>query len=117
MKTCKLCKKSFNGRSDKIFCSVRCKSEYAHKLRKVNSASTLAIDTILHRNRSILLELLGKNISQKKVERILLDKKKFNFSYVTQYHLNSRNKMVNYVYDFNWIVFSDQEILIRRIRK
>ncbi len=115
MRRCKLCKKEFHGRSDKIFCSVKCKSEYAHKLRKVTTEATAAIDVILHRNRSILLELMGKNSSQKKVNRAMLDKKKFNFHYVTQYHINSRNKMVNYIYDFSWMIFSDLEILIKRI--
>ncbi len=73
MRTCKLCKKHFQGRSDKKFCSVKCKSEYAHKLRKVNSEATSIVDSILHRNRSILLELMGKNLLQKKVDRTLLD--------------------------------------------
>lgn len=112
---CKLCKTSFVGRTDKVFCSSKCKSEYAYKLKSTNKPVTLPIDKILHRNRTILLEAIGKNAKQKKVPRKVLDDKKFNFSYVTQYHLNSQNKMVNYVYDFSWMIFSDQEVLIKRI--
>ena len=57
---------------------------------------------------------MGKNLKQKKVKREILDKKKFNFHYVTGYYLNSKNKMYNYVYDFAWMIFSDREILIVR---
>jgi len=111
---CKMCKSPIRGRSDKLFCTIGCKNEYHIKLRKVTSAATQSIDRILHRNRSILLEVLGKNLSQKKVERETLDKKKFNFHYVTGYYLNSKNKMYNYVYDFAWMIFSNQEILVIR---
>jgi hypothetical protein len=115
-KNCRLCKAPFQGRSDKIFCSVTCKSVYHIKLNHVTNVASEKIDKILHRNRSILLELMGKNSTQKKIERKFLDAKKFNWHYITTYHINSNNKFVNYVYDFSWMIFSDQEILIRRVR-
>lgn len=114
MKTCRLCKNPFRGRTDKIFCSIKCKSSYHHQLRTVTKSATKAIDIILHRNRSILLEIMGKHKTQIKIKRKLLDSKKFNFHYVTGYYFNSKNKIYNYVYDFAWMIFSDQEILIIR---
>lgn len=111
---CKMCKTPMKGRSDKQFCSVDCKNDYHTKLRQVTHQATVSTDKILHRNRSILLEVMGKNSKQKKVDRAVLDKKKFNFHYVTGYYFNSRNKMFNYVYDFSWMVFSDKEVLIIR---
>jgi len=113
---CLLCKTPFNGRSDKKFCTVRCKSKYAQKLTKVTNEATFQIDKILHRNRSILLELTGKSKLRIKVPRELLDKKKFNYSFLTHYHINKQGKTVHFVYDFSWMIFSDQEILIKRIR-
>jgi len=104
------------GRRSKIFCSNNCKSEYHYRLNKVNNAATQKIDQILHRNRAILLEIMGKNLATKTVQKLTLDQKKFNYSYVTAYHLNSRNKMVNHVYDFSWVVFSTDKILITRKR-
>ena len=114
---CKICKSPFSGRTDKIFCTVKCKTAYHEKLTKATNAATASIDKILHRNRSTLLEIMGKNFTQKKVDRALLDAKKFNWHYITNFHINSNNKTVNYVYDFSWIIFSDQEILIKRIRQ
>lgn len=115
MKQCRLCKKSFYGRSDKIFCSTKCKSVYNKKLSDVTKSVTLNTDKILHRNRSILLEILGKNGKYKKVDKAILDAKNFNYTYVTAYHLNTQNKMVNYVYDFSWAIFSDKMVAIRRL--
>ncbi|MGB5464089.1 MAG: hypothetical protein WBM92_12035, partial [Aureibaculum sp.] len=65
---CKVCKKNLKGRKDKIFCSIECKNYYHTNLRRVTDAAAKELDKILHRNRSILLELLGKNTMQKKVK-------------------------------------------------
>lgn len=111
-----MCNKKLSGRVDKIFCSSYCKSDYHVKLRRVNKKATLQTDKILHRNRSILLEILGKHSKQKKVDRMILDDKKFNYSYITGYEINSQNKTFNYVYDFAWMAFSTKEILIRRMK-
>jgi len=76
---CKICKKELIGRKDKLFCSVDCKNHYHVNLRRVTFYEAKTIDSILHRNRSILLEVLGKNGVQKKVSRLVLVKKKFQF--------------------------------------
>jgi hypothetical protein len=107
-----MCKIPIKGRSDKTFCSNECKNRYHTKLRSVTNTATHKTDLILHRNRSILLEILGKNLIQKKVHRYVLDRKKFNFSYITSIHTNKHGKRVYHVYDFSWMIFSDQEILI-----
>jgi len=116
-RSCKLCTKPVKGRSDKIFCSVRCKSIYARKLRAATDIATKDIDKVLHRNRSILLEVLGKNRYQLSVPKDVLDKKKFNYKCITRYHLNTKNKMIHYVYDFSWMMFSDGYIFISRLRR
>jgi hypothetical protein len=115
-KNCKICKKKLTGRPDKIFCTVKCKNYYHKNLRRVTDHNALEIDRILHRNRSILLEILGKNRTQKKVYRLVLEKKKFRFKYLTHFHVNSRGKRFHYCYDLAWMEFSDDEILIVRRR-
>ena len=113
---CKICKTTIVGRKDKIFCSVECKNYYHVSLRRVTLNEVKEIDKILHRNRSILLELMGKNGSQKKIKRLVLVKKKFQFKYLTHFHINSQGKKYHHVYDFAWMEFSDDEILIVRRR-
>jgi len=100
---CPICKKNIKGRIDKKFCSISCKSNYHKRLRANTKHATEAIDKILHRNRSILLELMGKNKRQIRIPIIFLEKKKFQFNYVTKYIINSRGKTYNYVYDFAWM--------------
>jgi len=111
---CPICKKNILGRADKRFCSKACKSNYHKRLTHSTLIATRTIDTILHRNRSILLEVIGKNKYQIKVPMVVLEKKKFNFNYMTKYIINSQGKTYNYVYDFSWMTFSSNEVLIIR---
>ena len=113
---CRICGSPIAGRRDKVFCSLACKNEYHVSLRSATAKAVKEIDKILHRNRSILMEVMGDNIHQKKVDRKVLDSKKFNFNYMTGYYLNSRGKTYHIVYDFSWMEFSDGEILIVRRR-
>lgn len=107
-----MCGKVIVGRSDKLFCSAYCKNEYHLKLRRATAKAVVEINRILARNRSILLELLGNNVSQKKIPRIELDRKKFNFKYHTHLTRNSKGKLYFYCYDIAWMEFSDNEILL-----
>ncbi len=113
---CKVCNIEITGRSDKKFCSVECKNYYHVNLRRVTDVAVRSINKILHRNRSILLEILGKRKTQIKVNRLVLDKKKFNFKYHTHIIRNSRGKLFFYVYDLAWMEFSDNEVLIVKRR-
>jgi hypothetical protein len=107
-----MCSKKVVGRSDKLFCSVKCKSTYHRKLRKKTKLITLTIDEILHRNRSILYEIIGDVTINKTVPRMVLEKKKFQFMYHTHTHKNKQGKTYFYVYDLAWMSFSDNKILI-----
>lgn len=114
MPKCKICKKEIIGRSDKIFCSIKCKNYYHVNLRKVTAIAVKEIDTKLHRNRSILLEILGKHKTQKKISRIELEKRKFSFKYHTHTNVNLAGKTYNYLYDLAWMEFSNDDILVVR---
>ena len=55
---------------------------------------------------------MGKRITKKKISRLILDQKKFNFDYITGFHVNTQHKAIHHVYDYSWAIFSDQEVLI-----
>ena len=112
MGKCKICSKEINGRSDKKFCSTRCKNYYHINLRKATAIAVKEIDKKLHRNRSILLEILGKRKTQNKIPRIELEKRKFSFKYHTHININSVGKTYYFLYDIAWMEFSDDEVLI-----
>lgn len=109
---CKVCSKVVSGRSDKIFCSINCKNDYHTTLRSVTSKTAYPLDRVLHRNRSILLEVMGPKAVKKKVLRSELVKKKFQFKFLTHFNINNKGKMYHHVYDFAWMEFSDDEILL-----
>ncbi|HNQ67371.1 MAG TPA: hypothetical protein PKN32_03255 [Bacteroidales bacterium] len=114
---CKVCNKEITGRKDKIFCSLRCKNDYHVTLRKVTKDTAYPLDRILHRNRSILLEIMGPRANKKIIMRSELVKKKFQFKYLTHFSINIKGKTYYHLYDFAWMDFSDDEILIVRQRK
>lgn len=116
MKKCKTCSKKVIGRSDKLFCSVKCKSTYHRKLRNKTSLITKDIDKMLHRNRAILYEIIGARNSKMTLPRMLLEKKKFQFKYHTHTHINSQGKTYYYVYDLAWMAFSNNKVLIIRTK-
>lgn len=109
-----MCTSKLVGRSDKLFCSASCKAIYHKKLKAVTNTATQKVDSILHRNRSILLELMGKNIKQKQVAIDILVKKNFKFDYCTGIYENAQGKRYTIVYDFAWMKFSNGKILIIR---
>jgi len=111
--TCKECEIIFLGRSDKKFCSTTCKNKFNYRLKKETKDVAKVIDGILHRNRIILKSLMENERNIKlKIDRIILEKMNFNFNYFTGTYKNSSNKLYHYVYDFAWMEFSTQEILI-----
>ncbi len=114
---CKVCDTEFFGRKDKIYCSLKCKNDYHVTLRSVTKKEAFPLDRVLHRNRSILLEIMGPKSFKKKVFRAELVAKKFQFKFLTHFNINSSGKMYHHVYDFAWMEFSDDEILIVRQRK
>ena len=114
MPNCKLCNRSFYGRSDKRFCCVKCKSHYHHSLRKKSALNRIQINKILARNHTILMEILGKNNHYKKVKAKELDQKNFNYKYHTHLHKNKEKKIYFYLYNIAWMKFSNDEILIIR---
>ena len=101
------------GRADKKFCSIKCKNEHHNKAKASNRIITKQIDDILHKNRLILVDLMGER-KKKKVDRLLLEAMRFNFNYITGIYRNSQGKLYHYVYDFAWMEFSNQEIMIVR---
>jgi len=84
------------------------------RLAKATTPYTKKIDAILHRNHGILLEVMGKNVSQIRTTMVDLETRKFNFNYVTKYTINKHGKTYNHVYNFAWMSFSDDGVLIIR---
>lgn len=112
---CPHCKKTVFGRPNKLFCDINCKNRYHFALRRKVTEAVRETDKMLHRNYAILLEILGTNLSRKIINRLTLQKKNFHFSCFTGFTATTRGKICRYLYDFAWIEFSNQKILVLRI--
>lgn len=109
---CINCSSHFFGRSDKKFCSVKCKNDHNYEQRRGTKSVTKVIDDILHRNRIILATIMGKRRDQMKISRVELLKMGFKFDFITGTYLNKQKKIYHYIYDYAWMEFSTQEIMI-----
>lgn len=114
MLQCIICNKPMKGRADKKFCSKKCSNENQRERKKVEvTPEVKTINYILLKNRTILDNLLqGTKEKQVEIFKIVLVQLGFNFEYITGYYLNSKNKVYHYVYDYAWMEFSTQKVLV-----
>jgi hypothetical protein len=110
-KKCVHCKKTIAGRVDKIYCSLECKNTYSYAQRQNTKSVTKTIDGFLHRNREILEMLMGQS-KKETFDRLVLKRTGFKFDYFTGIYVNKDNKTYHLVYDYAWMAFSDQKILV-----
>ncbi len=110
---CKNCNKNIRGRSDKKFCSISCKNAYHYQQKNSIPQAILVIDKILHKNHGIMSALFQtKHEYYFYVAKTKMTELGFNFSYFTGTYKNSKGKVYHYIYDYAWMEFSNQEIMV-----
>lgn len=114
---CEHCGNPLAGRSDKRFCSINCKNAANMARRKATLSVVRQTDRYLHRNREILNTLMGPSRTKMKIARTELDATGFRYNYLTGIYFNKEGKIYHNVYDFAWMEFSTQEILIVRRKR
>ena len=115
--TCINCEKQFKGRPDKKYCSSDCKNHYNYNRRKQTKSETKDIDSILHRNREILDTLMGPKRVKMEIPKTELTLMGFQYKYITGIHTNKVGKLYHIVYNFAWMEFTQQKVLIVKDRK
>jgi hypothetical protein len=115
--TCINCEKQIKGRPDKKYCSSNCKNQYNYNRRKQTKSETKAIDSILHRNREILDTLMGSKRVKMEISKTELTLMGFQYKYFTGTHINKVGKLYHIVYNFAWMEFTQQKVLIIKDRK
>ena len=53
-KKCPVCESEIRGRSDKLFCSIKCKSVNQYEIRQESEKFYLSVDRQLKTNRKLL---------------------------------------------------------------
>ena len=100
-KTCIECGSEFKGRIDKKYCSDQCRTTYNNRLNSDEPTYIRNVNTILKKNRRILLELNpeGKN----RVSSSKLKAKGFDFNYFTSTYLTKEGSQYFYCYEQGYL--------------
>ncbi|MEH3115758.1 hypothetical protein [Pedobacter terrae] len=111
----KYCGNTFEGRSDKIFCSDQCRNRARRdqlKTEKWNAPLFLnKIIDILQNNHKILKAQYGENREPSVVSEFLLRDHGFNFEFQTRILVTSKG-IYKFCFDYGWLELENGKILI-----
>ena len=101
-KTCLYCKKTLEGRSDKKYCDVHCKSAFQYQKTKSSEPKFYnKVDNQLKLNRKILkyFNKAGKSV----VRATTLINEGFNENFFTHYWKNHKDDVYFFVYEYGFL--------------
>jgi len=107
-KLCPECSFMILGRTNKVFCSDKCRNTYNNKLKKKTRVVVNEINNILLKNRRILENFYNEGSFN--INRQQLIKRGFHFEYFTHISINKSNKQI-YLCDEYAYVLLDHEML------
>ena len=101
-RVCLACEKELQGRSDKKFCDVYCKSSYHYK-KSVNDAPRFydKVANQLKLNRRILKHF--NKAGKVTIRADQLSKEGFNSNYFTHYWKNAKGDVYLFVYEYGFL--------------
>lgn len=100
-KSCIECGESFAGRADAKFCSDHCRSNYHNRAHGVKVPYVRQVNTILKKNRKILLELNPEG--KAKVSKKDLEHRGFDFGYFTNIYNTKSGKTYYFCYEYGYL--------------
>lgn len=101
MKTCPICASVVKGRSDKIFCSPKCKSIHQYEKRQENEGFFLKVERQLKINRKILKRYNKSGFTT--IRSSELFKEGFDPNFFTHYWKNKKGDVYLFVYEYGFL--------------
>lgn len=99
--TCMHCGNEIKGRFDKKFCDDVCRNAWHNDQNKIDQAQIRAVNTILKKNRRVLIDLNTTGKSKVKKEDLL--KKGFNFDYLTRIYTTQKGSTYYFCYEQGYL--------------
>lgn len=101
-KICACCGKAINGRSDKKFCDLHCKSSY-HYRKSLEEAPKFfnKVDNQLKANRRILKQY--NKAGKATVRSSILKDEGFDSNFFTHYWKNKKGQVYLFVYEYGFL--------------
>ena len=110
---CEHCKVLLSGRSDKRFCSLKCKNAWHNHRNRENNMAYKTIDKQLHLNRVILKDFYEESQGMKFIPLVNLYQRGFNpISYNGNVTVNETSERLFVVYDYAFIINDSTQIKI-----
>ena len=110
-RNCLACDKPLHGRADKKFCNDYCRNAYNNSLKSVNNTVVKNINTVLHKNRRVLEQLLGQEKTAKAKKEKLLQEG-FNFKYITHSYTTKNGDTYYYCYEMGYLPLENDWYLV-----
>ncbi|WP_031428546.1 DUF2116 family Zn-ribbon domain-containing protein [Flavimarina sp. Hel_I_48] len=103
-KFCPVCEAPVKGRSDKRFCSTKCKSMHQYETRQKKEAFYIKVDRQLKINRKVLKGFNKKGLST--LRKSDLYKEGFDPNFFTHYWKNKKGNVYLFVYEYGFLDLS-----------
>lgn len=107
VRKCPVCGESIRGRSDKRFCSAKCKSIDQYENVQKKETFYLAVDRQLKRNRSILKKFNKSGYTTLRCSVLLNEG--FNPKFFTHYWKTQKGEVYLFCYDYGFLTKDDGE--------
>lgn len=107
IKKCPICYTIVKGRTDKIFCSVKCKSIDQYEKRQETEAFYLIVERKLRTNRKILKKYNKSGFSTLRKSKLIAEG--FDPNFFTHYWKNQKGEIYLFVYEYGFLKKKDKD--------
>ena len=101
IKICPICDTSVKGRSDKKFCSTKCKSIDQYEKRHATEDFYLMVERQLRTNRKLLKSYNKSGFTT--IRKSELTREGFNPKFFTHYWKNKKGEVYLFVYEYGFL--------------
>ena len=113
-RNCHCCGQVLYGRSDKKFCDDGCRNTFNNQQNSIQNKEMRSINTVLKRNRAILLAKLPEGKKQVKVPKEQLLVMGFNLRYMTHQLVLPSGLSAQFCYELGLVFLEENSCLIVR---
>ena len=112
-RTCAICNKQLEGRSDKIYCDIKCKNHYHSQKRKEIKTVYEIYGRIAYNNAEILSSLMNETNDSLEISELELQRIGFNFQNVSSWECRNGTYIFK-IFNYSWYRKEKNTIIISR---
>lgn len=99
--TCPVCEDELKGRSDKKFCTLKCKSAFQYQKNRAEEELYFKIDRQLRMNRKLLKKYNQSGLASIRKGKLIGEG--FNPKYFTHYWKNAKGDVYLFCYEYGFL--------------